>query len=69
MLVNNSGQQLTKSPSPSVDECVVICIDVSGSMQSPFEADNDVRTRDRTRLDGVKQMFYGFRDRTTGKTT
>lgn len=60
------------SSEQSATELVVICIDVSGSMQTPFEVDgntldtdgNLVHTRDRTRLDAVKQMFYGFRDRT-----
>ncbi len=33
-------------------------------MQTPFEVDDDVRTKDRTRLEGVKQCFYGFRDQT-----
>mmetsp|Transcript_9135 Transcript_9135/g.20139 ORF Transcript_9135/g.20139 Transcript_9135/m.20139 type:complete len:571 (+) Transcript_9135:62-1774(+) len=39
------------------DECVAICVDRSGSMRSPFSTE-------RTRMDGVKQMFYAFRDRT-----
>jgi ubiquitin-protein ligase/Mg-chelatase subunit ChlD len=47
-----------------VKEVVVLCIDVSGSMNTPFEVDDDHRVRDRTRLDAVKQMFYGFRDQT-----
>jgi ubiquitin-conjugating enzyme E2 D/E len=53
-----------------VKECVVVCIDVSGSMQTPFEQDTgaefgyDARTVDRTRLEAVKQCFYGFRDQT-----
>lgn len=48
-----------------VKECVVLCVDRSGSMQTPFECDNDPRTKDRTRLESVKQFFYGFRDQTT----
>eukprot|EP00041_Stephanoeca_diplocostata_P013807 m.244648 g.244648 ORF g.244648 m.244648 type:complete len:608 (+) comp19474_c0_seq4:392-2215(+) len=48
-----------------VKEVVVLCIDVSASMSTPFDADDDVRTVDRTRLEGVKQMFYGFRDQTS----
>lgn len=52
-------------PRPIVREAIVLCIDVSGSMQTPFECDDDVRTPDRTRLESVKQMFYGFRDQTT----
>ena len=57
-----------------VSEIVVLCVDVSGSMQTPFEVDADAsiegasnpraRVKDRTRLDAVKQMFYGFRDQT-----
>jgi ubiquitin-protein ligase/Mg-chelatase subunit ChlD len=47
-----------------VSEIVVIAIDVSGSMQTPFECDNDPRTVDRTRLEAVKQCFMGFRDAT-----
>jgi len=42
---------------PKWEECVVICIDRSGSMRSPFSTD-------RTRMEAVKQMFYAFRDRT-----
>lgn len=40
------------------------CVDVSGSMQTPFycAGDDDPRTTTRTRLEAVKQMFYGFRD-------
>ena len=41
-----------------MNEVVVVCVDVSGSMRSPFESE-------RTRLEAVKQMFYGFRDQTT----
>lgn len=48
-----------------VKELVVLCIDVSASMSTPFDADDDVRTVDRTRLEGVKQMLYGFRDQTS----
>lgn len=53
---------------PTISEIVVLCVDVSGSMQTPFEVDSDPRTRDRTRLEGVKQMFYGFRDQTANYT-
>eukprot|EP00039_Didymoeca_costata_P018417 m.333348 g.333348 ORF g.333348 m.333348 type:complete len:560 (+) comp17132_c0_seq1:173-1852(+) len=49
-------------------ECIMVCVDRSGSMKTPFERDDDVRTVDRTRLDSVKQFFYGFRDRTTTYT-
>jgi ubiquitin-protein ligase/Mg-chelatase subunit ChlD len=41
-----------------IQEVLIVCIDVSGSMQAPFESA-------RTRLEAVKQMFYGFRDQTT----
>jgi len=46
------------------EEVIVCCIDVSGSMQAPFfcVGDDDPRTKTRTRLEAVKQMFYGFRD-------
>lgn len=47
-----------------VVEVVVLCIDVSGSMDTTFERDPDTRITDRTRLQAVKQCFYGFRDRT-----
>lgn len=43
---------------PDILEVTVVCIDVSGSMQTPFEAGRD-------RLEAVKQMFYGFRDQTS----
>lgn len=43
---------------PDVIEVTTVCIDVSGSMQTPFE-------NGRTRLEAVKQMFYGFRDQTS----
>jgi hypothetical protein len=43
---------------PEVMEITVVCIDVSGSMQTPFENGRD-------RLEAVKQMFYGFRDQTS----
>ena len=43
----------------AVAEVIAICIDVSGSMRTPFESD-------RNRLEAVKQMFYGFRDQTSG---
>jgi len=46
------------------EELIMLCIDVSGSMQTPFEVDPDERIKDRTRLDAVKQCFYGFRDQT-----
>lgn len=45
-------------------EIIAICIDTSGSMQTPFEVDDDIRTVDRDRLQAVKQCFYGFRDQT-----
>ncbi len=48
----------------SVKEIIAICIDTSGSMHTPFEVDDDVRTVDRDRLQAVKQCFYGFRDQT-----
>lgn len=49
----------TANPSEpqKLEECVVICIDRSGSMGAPFSTD-------RTRMEAVKQMFYAFRDRT-----
>mmetsp|Transcript_4259 Transcript_4259/g.6706 ORF Transcript_4259/g.6706 Transcript_4259/m.6706 type:complete len:1197 (-) Transcript_4259:91-3681(-) len=43
---------------PDVMEVTIVCVDVSGSMQAPFE-------NGRNRLDAVKQMFYGFRDQTS----
>jgi hypothetical protein len=52
------------SEQDTVKEFIVLCIDKSGSMQTPFECDNDHRTKDRTRLESVKQIFYGFRDQT-----
>lgn len=56
-----------------VAEFIAICIDTSGSMQTPFEADGvaergdgtTTKSKGRTRLEAVKQMFYGFRDQTT----
>ena len=42
-------------PSKGPQEYVVVCIDRSGSMGSPFESG-------RTRMEAVKQMFYAFRD-------
>lgn len=42
---------------PPIVEVTAIAIDVSGSMNTPFE-------QGRTRLEAVKQMFYGFRDQT-----
>eukprot|EP00286_Rhodomonas_abbreviata_P019533 CAMPEP_0181302610 /NCGR_PEP_ID=MMETSP1101-20121128/8089_1 /TAXON_ID=46948 /ORGANISM="Rhodomonas abbreviata, Strain Caron Lab Isolate" /LENGTH=595 /DNA_ID=CAMNT_0023408073 /DNA_START=114 /DNA_END=1898 /DNA_ORIENTATION=+ len=51
-------------------EAVVICVDRSGSMGSPFEemiswGDNARKTlQNRSRMDAVKQVFYAFRDRT-----
>jgi len=53
-----------------VREAVVICVDRSGSMGSPFEemkswGDNAVKTLEkRSRMEAVKQVFYAFRDRT-----
>lgn len=56
-----------------IAEVIAICIDTSGSMQTPFEADGiavradgtTTKSKGRTRLEAVKQMFYGFRDQTT----
>lgn len=55
-------------PPRTVQECVAICIDRSGSMGSPF---NEVTVNvvekavaQRTRMEAVKAMFYAFRDRT-----
>ena len=63
------------TPSTTIDEVVVVVVDVSGSMQTPFEVDDgrvpadaenqNARTVNRTRLDAMKQVFYGFRDATT----
>ena len=41
---------------PPPEECVVCCIDRSGSMGAPLSAG-------RSRMEAVKQMFYAFRDR------
>jgi len=41
-----------------VAEVVILCVDTSGSMGQHFESG-------RSRLDAVKQMFYGFRDQTS----
>jgi hypothetical protein len=59
-LPQNPPQQpkVAKAEDHHVKEVIAICIDVSGSMKAPFESE-------RTRLEAVKQMFYGFRDRTT----
>jgi len=67
--IDGSVTSTRSAPRPSplrtdVKEIVVVCIDVSGSMQTPFECDQDTRTVDRTRLQAVKQCFYGFRDQT-----
>eukprot|EP00961_Rhodomonas_salina_P034126 459045-Rhodomonas_salina.1 len=51
-------------------EAVVICVDRSGSMGSPFNemkswGENSQKTVERwSRMDAVKQVFYAFRDRT-----
>lgn len=62
--VANGG---TQSP-VSVEECVVICIDRSGSMGTPFAelTINAVKgaVAQRTRMEAVKAMFYAFKDRT-----
>lgn len=56
---------------PTPEEVVVICIDRSGSMGTPFreaaawaDAGDHVEQLKRTRMEAVKQMFYAFRDRT-----
>jgi len=59
----------SEQPSPVVlQESVVICIDRSGSMGSPFaELTVNVVEKavlNRTRMEAVKAMFYAFRDRT-----
>lgn len=59
------------APPAPLQECVVICIDRSGSMGTPFaEVTLNVvhgTTRssvaERTRMEAVKAMFYAFRDR------
>jgi len=55
----SSSHVAAKKPPASPHEVVVVCIDVSGSMETPFECDGDARTVDRTRLEAVKQCFYG----------
>lgn len=60
---HGAGPQVSSPTSPVappaslLEECIVICIDRSGSMGSPFSTG-------RTRMEAVKQMFYAFRDRT-----
>eukprot|EP00440_Ansanella_granifera_P051777 gb/GFBE01056136.1/.p1 GENE.gb/GFBE01056136.1/~~gb/GFBE01056136.1/.p1 ORF type:complete len:545 (+),score=107.29 gb/GFBE01056136.1/:1-1635(+) len=69
---NHLASAALSQPEPvPVQERVVICIDRSGSMRSPFQEItlNVVRgeTKDsvsqRTRMEAVKAMFYAFRDR------
>jgi len=54
-------------PAPGSKECIVICIDRSGSMAAPFlEVTLNVvqgAVTQRTRMEAVKAMFYAFRDR------
>jgi len=62
---NSESQQ--RAP-VALQESVVICIDRSGSMGSPFaELTINVVEKavsNRTRMEAVKAMFYAFRDRT-----
>ena len=63
---------------PSLDECVVVCLDRSGSMGTPFleeqvsvfgsstGAEAAKAVQQRTRMEAVKVMFYAFRDRVDG---
>jgi len=58
-------------PKQSVQECVAICIDRSGSMGTPLsevtlnvvQGTTKNSVAERTRMEAVKAMFYAFRDR------
>jgi len=62
-----SAETLAPKPQKVMQEHVVVCIDRSGSMRTPF---NEVTLEvvqgaknQRTRMEAVKAMFYAFRDR------
>jgi Mg-chelatase subunit ChlD len=65
-----SKQDTKDTKDVTLDECVVIAIDRSGSMGAAFEeakafGPNAEKTLvSRSRMDAVKQCFYVFRDRT-----
>eukprot|EP01065_Artemidia_motanka_P052102 TRINITY_DN9323_c0_g1_i1.p1 TRINITY_DN9323_c0_g1~~TRINITY_DN9323_c0_g1_i1.p1 ORF type:complete len:506 (+),score=159.94 TRINITY_DN9323_c0_g1_i1:94-1611(+) len=62
---SNANHSDPQPPQPlPTKEVVVVCLDASGSMEAPFEVEEDARIRNRTRADAVKQCFYGFRDQT-----
>merc|ERR1719235_1796081 len=58
-------------PQKTIQECVAICIDRSGSMGTPFaevtlnvvQGTTKSSVAERTRMEAVKAMFYAFRDR------
>jgi hypothetical protein len=52
------ADEVTAKTKVKVTEVCVVCIDVSGSMETPFECDGDARTVDRTRLEAVKQVIH-----------
>jgi len=56
----------TETEAQDIEEVIAVCIDVSGSMNTPFESqDDNPLVISRPRLAAVKQMFYGFRDQTS----
>eukprot|EP00928_Gymnodinium_smaydae_P048656 TRINITY_DN32554_c0_g1_i1.p1 TRINITY_DN32554_c0_g1~~TRINITY_DN32554_c0_g1_i1.p1 ORF type:complete len:551 (+),score=88.34 TRINITY_DN32554_c0_g1_i1:47-1699(+) len=64
---NLDGMEELAKKTHLVDERIVICIDRSGSMGSPFEEVTlnvvEKARAQRTRMEAVKAMFYAFRDR------